>query len=117
MIRYYAARSEAELEEVCSTLQGALGLPAFVFDGHDYWRYAHSGDGRLHINITEAEDDRTIETWTPDSPSGVNYQIILTAIGEPAGFLPRLSHILPNRAVQYAESDAEPGEEEGIIPR
>ena len=46
------------------------------------------GRPAARLDVTEADDDRTIETWTPNCPSGVNWQIILTTIGEPAGFLP-----------------------------
>jgi hypothetical protein len=115
MTSYFAARSDVALEEVCSALRADYGLPVFVFDTHDNWRYARSGDDELHLNVTKASDDCTIETWKPDCPTGVNFQIILTSGVEPAGLLALLSEILDCEVVRYAQIDGpdEVGEDWG----
>jgi hypothetical protein len=56
----------------------------------------------LRLNVTKARGYRTVETWMPDCPSGVNYQIILTAESKPPGFASRLATALGSEAVRYA---------------
>lgn len=101
---YYAARSKATLEGVCEALSQAFDLPPFEFDGHDTWRYAWSEGHSLRLNITRASNYRTVETWMPSCPSGVNYQVILSAKAVPAGFELRLAEVLGSVVTRYAES-------------
>ncbi len=103
---YFAARSGATLESVCEALGTALALPPFEFDSHDSWRFARSEGRGLRLNITEARGYRTIETRMPGCPSGVNYQVILTAESEPPGFALNLTRALGSEAVRYAITPA-----------
>jgi hypothetical protein len=89
---------------VCEALQSVFGLPPFVFDSHDNWRYAWSETEGLRLNVTQADDDRTVETWMPRCPRGVNYQVLLSAAREPPDFAARLAGILGSEVVRYAES-------------
>lgn len=102
---YYAARSAAGLESVCEALSAALELPPFVFDSHDTWRYAWSECRGLRLNVTQARGYHTIETWMPDCPSGVNFQVILTADVEPTDFASMLADALRCEATRYATSE------------
>ena len=86
---YYAARSKAAIEAVCEALSEAFALPAFTYDAHDTWRSAWSSGDHLRLNVTRTKDSRTIETWTPNCPRGVNNQIVLTAAREPPNFAER----------------------------
>jgi len=99
---FFAAKSDAELEGVCIALQDSFELPPFEFDSHDTWRYAWSENAAMRLNVTQAEDDRTVETWMAGCPSGVNYQVILTAGSEPPGFASRLCDVLGSEVVRYA---------------
>ena len=101
---YYAARSGASLDTVCEALRGTFGLPPFVCDSHDNWRYAWSEGEGLRLNVTKADDDCTVETWLPGCPRGVNYQVILSAASEPPDFAVRLAKILRSEVVRYAAS-------------
>ena len=103
---YFAAGSGAKLETVCEALSAASDLPPFEFDSHDTWRYAWSEGQGLRLNVTKARGYRTVETWMPGCPSGVNYQVILTAEREPPGFASRLGTALGSEAVQYATTPA-----------
>jgi hypothetical protein len=58
----------------------------------------------MHLNVTQAEDDRTVETWMPDCPGGANYQVILSAESEPPGFALRLTEVLGCEVVRYASA-------------
>jgi hypothetical protein len=98
---YYGARSREELEVVCEALSEALGLPVFTYDAHDTWHYAWSSGDHLRLNVTRTKDSRTIETWMPNCPRGVNYQIILTATCEPPNFTARLATILGADVARY----------------
>ena len=106
MNAYYAAKSRAKLESVCEALSATLGLPPFEFDSHDTWRYAWSEGPGLRLNVTRASGDRTIEAWMPHCPSGVNYQVILTAESEPPGFASRLAAVLGSEVARYASEPA-----------
>ena len=101
---YYAARSGARLDTVCEALRGTFGLPPFVCDRHDTWRDAWSEGEGLRLNVTQADDARTVETWMPRCPPGVNYQVILSAAREPPDFTGRLAEILRSEVVRYAAS-------------
>jgi hypothetical protein len=103
---YFAARSEAQLEGVCETLGAAFDLPPFEFDSHDTWRYAWSEGRGLRLNVTKARGYHTVETWMPGCPSGVNYQVIMTAEGEPPDFASQLEAALGSEAVRYATTPA-----------
>jgi hypothetical protein len=92
------------LESVCEVLSAAFDLPPFEFDTHDTWRYAWSESQDLHLNVTKARGYRTIETWMQGCPSGVNYQVILTAESEPPEFASRLAEALGCETVRYAFS-------------
>jgi hypothetical protein len=94
------------LESVCEALGTAFALPPFEFDNHDTWQYARSEGRGLRLNITKARGYRTIETWMPGCPSGVNYQVILTAGSEPPGFASHLARALGSEAVRYAIAPA-----------
>ena len=98
---YFAARSTAQLEAVCEGLRMELELPEFAFDVHDTWRYGWSEREGLRLNITKAQDYRTIETWIPGSPTGVNYQLILTADLEPPKFVAVAAELLGTEVVRY----------------
>ncbi len=98
---YYAAGSKAELEVVCDALRVAFDLPAFTFDAHDTWRYAWSSGDHLRLNVTRTKDNHTVETWMPNCPRGVNYQIILTAACEPPNFTSQLAAILDAEVTRY----------------
>ena len=99
---YYAARSDAELAVVCQALRTRFNLPPFEFDAHDTWRYAWSESAAMRLNVTVADDNRTIETWMPSCPTGVNYQVILSAVASPYGFAFRLAEVLGSAVVPYA---------------
>jgi hypothetical protein len=101
---YYAALSNADLDEVCEALRIKFGLPPFEFDSHDTWRYAQSTGVGMRLNITKADDVSTIETWMPDCPKGVNFQVILSVESEPADFVTHLSEILGSEVVRYAKT-------------
>ena len=103
---YFAARSGTALESVCEALGTALALPPFEFDSHGTWRFAWSEGRGLRLNITKARGCRTIETWMSGCPSGVNYQVILTAENEPPGFASNLAMALGSEAVRYAITPA-----------
>jgi hypothetical protein len=98
---YYAALSNEKLEVVCEALSEAFGLPSFMYDAHDTWRYAWSRGDHLSLNVTRTEDNRTIETWMPSCPRGVNYQIILKAGRESSNFAARLTAILGADVTKY----------------
>ncbi|WZO98814.1 hypothetical protein EP7_000405 [Isosphaeraceae bacterium EP7] len=102
MNAYFAARSEATLESVCEALSAAFDLPPFEYDSHGTWRYAWSEGRGLRLNVTKARDYRTVETWIPGCPSGVNYQVILTAESELPGFALRLAKALGSEAARLA---------------
>ncbi len=109
---HYGARSKENLEDVCKALSEVFSLPPFTYDSHGTWRYAWSGGEYLRLNVTQARDRRTIETWIPNSPSGVNYQVILTAPCEPPNFTAQVAAILHAEIVRYGIHGAtEPGEE------
>jgi hypothetical protein len=99
---YYASRSKVPLKNVCDALRTALTLPPFTFDCRDNWRYGRSETAEVGVNITRAEDFHTIETWMEGCPAGVNYQIILSAAGEPEGFASLLAGILESEVTRYA---------------
>jgi hypothetical protein len=103
---YFAARSDVKLESVCEALGAEFDLPPFEFDSHDTWRYACSEGRGLRLNVTKARGYRTVETWIPGCPTGVNYQVILSADGEPPGFASQLAKALGSEAVRYATSSA-----------
>ena len=103
---YFAAKSGAKLEAVCEALGAGFDLPPFEFDSHDTWRYAWSEGRGLRLNVTKARGYRTIETWMPDCPTGVNYQVILTAESEPPDFAARLAEALGCEPVRYATTPA-----------
>jgi hypothetical protein len=106
---FYAARSQARLEEVCVSLQARFEIPPFFIDVHDVWRYAHSQGNGVKLNITKASNYHTIETWMPDCPGGVNYQVILSTENEPEDFISHLSTILGCKAVLYAKTAGSEG--------
>lgn len=99
---YFAASSDASLESVCNALQARLSLPDFYFDCHDSWRYASANSSAIAINVTRASDSHTIETWMPDCPKGVNFQIIAEFDSEPDGLDAHLRESLGTKAVRYA---------------
>jgi SAM-dependent methyltransferase len=65
---YYAARSDGELEEVCSRLREVFGLPSFEFDAEDNWRYARSEIEGLVLNVTRADDG----AWRSTDVTGIS---------------------------------------------
>jgi len=99
---YYAARSKVPLKTVCDALRTSLGLPPFTFDCHDNWRYGISQSTEVRIGVTRAGDFHTLETWMADCPAGSNYQLILSAEAEPAGFEALLAGILESDVKRYA---------------
>ena len=102
MSYYYAGSSTVRLRRVCADLRAAFGLSDFEFDVHDHWEYGWAtGDG-IHFNVTKASDSRTIETWIPVTPAGVNYQIILTAEAEPLEALEVISRALQSSVTRFA---------------
>jgi len=103
---YFAARSGAKLEGVCEALSAGFDLPPFEFDSHDTWRYAWSEGRGIRLNVTKARGYRTVETWMPGCPIGVNYQVILTAESEPPDFASRLAAALGSEAVRCATTPA-----------
>lgn len=100
---YYAARSRLSLEDVCSQLRDRFSLEEFTFEEHDNWRYGWAVNRQLHVNVTEANDYCTIETWSSGCPKGVNYQVILTADAEPGDSDKEISRCLDAPAIKYAE--------------
>ena len=104
---YYAARSRAKLQGVCEAMCAAFDLPPFAFDCHDNWSYGRSEGRSIRLNITRTSDTHTVETWMPGCPSGVNYQIILSAKSEPTGFVSRLAEVLGTEVIKYATSGQE----------
>jgi hypothetical protein len=112
---YYAARSGAKLESLCQALGEEFDLPQFEFDSYDTWRYAWSERRGLRLNVTNARGYRTVETWIPGCPNGVNYQVVVTAESEPPGFASRLAAVLRSEVVRYATApaaDAQQGDAE-----
>lgn len=99
---YFAASSDASLESVCDALQARLSLPDFYFDCHDSWRYASAQSNAIALNVTRASDSHTIETWMPDCPTGVNFQIIAEFDFEPHDFVAHLRDSLGAKPVRYA---------------
>ena len=73
---YFAAKSEAILEEVCETIRSRYNLPSFFFDWEDSWHYGFSYSEQFCFNVTKTEDYDTIFTWTPNAPQDVNYQVV-----------------------------------------
>jgi hypothetical protein len=110
---YYSARSEVALEAACEALSEAFALPAFTYDTHDTWRYAWSSGDHLRLNVTRTKGSRTIETWMPNCPRGVNYQIILTAACEPPSFVSLLAAILDAAVARYDTRPASEHDEGG----
>jgi hypothetical protein len=80
---YYVAKSRRRLKTVCELLRNHYCLPEFTFDSHDNWRYAWSSSPDLRFNVTKAQGFSTVETWLPDCPKGVNFQIIVECECEP----------------------------------
>ena len=99
---YFAALSEVSLESVCSAIQSRYSLPQFVIDDHDTWSYGVSWNNQLHINITKAQDTSTIETWMPDCPEGVNFQVVVESDDEPPELISTLRSALEAEPVAYA---------------
>lgn len=103
---YYAVRSAVKLQAACEGLQLAYGLPEFQFDSHDTWQYAWSRGVDMHLNVTRAKDYKTIETWIPGCPAGVNYQLIVTALNAPQDFESVAGKLLGSPVVRYCEQDS-----------
>ncbi len=99
---YFACYSDAPLERVTAVLQIENWTPPFIFDQHENWEYAWAKTDEFEINITKSDDNTTIETWMNSCPSGVNYQIIITALSVPEGLVDFLESILKSRLTQYA---------------
>lgn len=104
LLFYYAAHSDAELAQVCSELQAEFGLKDFQYDVHDNWEHAHATKEGLELNVTKADDSNTIEQWIPGTPSGVNYQIIITAQAEPENATDVICRVLRSPVSKFAES-------------
>lgn len=90
------------METVCEVLQTSFDLPPFEYDCHDNWRYAYAGNDFLHVNVTKADDNSTIETWIDNCPKGANFQICLTSASEPPQFLLQLKNAMNCEVVRYA---------------
>lgn len=60
------------------------------------------GTPGLRLNVSRAGDYRTVETCIPGCPSGVNYQVSLTAEAEPTNFASRLVEALGSDVTEYA---------------
>lgn len=73
---FFAAKSEAVLEEVCETIRSRYDLPPFFFDWEDSWHYGFSYSEKFCVNVTKTEGFDTIFTWTPDAPKDVNFQVV-----------------------------------------
>jgi hypothetical protein len=80
---YLAGKSDASLEDVCASLEQALGLDPFDRDAEDTSVYARSAGAGFGFNITRTEDSDTIATWMASAPRGVNYQVILNYYDTP----------------------------------
>lgn len=91
---YYVARSKRKLEDVCSELADAFELPSFVIDCHDTWRYGWSKSENVALNVTRDRGYRVIETWVPNTPSGMNYQILVESSEEAKDTLAILERVL-----------------------
>jgi hypothetical protein len=100
---YYAAKSDLPLRAVCKSLRDRFNLPPFTFDTHDNWEYGWSERAGLHLNVTRADDDTTIQGWMADCPPGVNYQVIVTSASQPPEIVDALSRALEAAVQQYAQ--------------
>jgi hypothetical protein len=106
---YYAARSDVMLMKVCRRLEAAYGFMPFLMDTEDNWEYGVTGFGEIkEIAVTKADDYKTVETWRPDCPSGVNYHVVVKADNEPPDLLARLEEFLGVKVVKYLETEDEP---------
>jgi hypothetical protein len=105
---YYASLSKVELEAACQGLSRAFDLPPFEFDCDDSWRYAWSEREGLRVNVTKAQNSRTIETWDPACPAGVNYQLILSAASELPHFQATATELLGAEFIRYGKPADDP---------
>src|SRR5687767_11430239 len=105
MVFAYAARSDANLEEVCERLEVAYGFMPFLFDAEDNWQYATTGFDKIrYIGVTKADNYGTIQKWLPGCPRGVNYEVRVKADAEPPDLLSRLTDILGAQVVKFYET-------------
>src|SRR5947208_3478473 len=102
---FYAARSDAKLRQVCRRLEAAYESTPFWIDWEKNWQYGKAMFGKSkQIAVTKAEDYRTVEKWRPGCPSGVNYQVVVTANSEPPDLLRRITEYLGVEVVKYLET-------------
>lgn len=104
---YIGARSDAPFQVVCEQLQKQFHLPAFEEDREDNWVYGYAENEELGINVTRADDFKTIEKWMPGSPTGINYQFIVYSEEEPDKVLSFIRSQLNSGAILYARKNTE----------
>ncbi|MEM7010603.1 MAG: hypothetical protein AAF585_03875 [Verrucomicrobiota bacterium] len=102
-VRYFAAKSDADLREVCSTVGMEYGLPQFTFDVEDDWEYGFSEGAEIAVNVTKTQRLDSISTWMDNAPKDVNFQIILYGATR-NNFEGLLRHTLSADIIEYSKS-------------
>lgn len=98
---YFAAHSDAPFDDVCTALRLRFGLPYFVVDWHDSWQYGSASTDDIWFNVTRADNNTVIETWTDNCPSGVNWQVIAKFETEPSDLAAILGTCLGSKPQRY----------------
>ena len=73
---YYAAGRRRHCEAVCRFLRDSYGLPEFMFDSHDSWRYGWLCSAAIGFNVTKAANFATVETWMAECPRVISRSLL-----------------------------------------
>ena len=73
----FVCLSNLDLPTACHHIQVQYQLPAFLFDEHSRWEYAHTIGHQIGFSVTKTERLDALAQWMEGISENVNYQIIL----------------------------------------
>src|SRR5512138_921385 len=79
---HLAVECELNLQDFCTRLQTALGLPEFNFDGENLTEWGSVEVGYVEYNVSRPYDPGMLQKWDQTLPPGCNFGISLIVYRE-----------------------------------